>query len=102
MPQREERKDREMTVLTILLAQAEQYASPVSAHRLILVHWILPIPIAAFCILLAVCVWRAAKYFGIATKEQKLLRMEMSKSAEELYLLRQELKHGKNSGSAVQ
>ena len=101
MPQREERKDRKMTVPTILLAQAEQCASPVSAHRLILVHWILPIPIAAFCILLAVCIWRAAKYFGIATKEQKLLRMEMGKSAEELHLLRRELKQDKGSNSAV-
>ena len=91
-----------MIVLATLLAQAEQCASPTSAHWLILIQWILPIPIAAFYILLAVCLWRAAKYFGVAAKEQKLLRMEMSKSAEELHLLRQELKQDKGSDSAVQ
>jgi hypothetical protein len=91
-----------MIVPATLLAQAQQYASPVSAHRLIFVQWILPIPIAALSILLAVCIWRAARYFGISTKEQKLLRMEMGRSAEELHLLRQELKQGEGSGSAVQ
>lgn len=91
-----------MIVPATLLAQAEQYVSSASAHRLVLIQWILPIPIAAFSVILTVCILRATRYFGIATKEQKLLRMEMSKSAEELYLLRQELKHGKDSGSPVQ
>lgn len=79
-----------MIVLATLLAQAEQYASPISAHWLILIQWILPIPIVASYILLAVCIWRAAKYFGSAGKEQKLLRMEMGKLAEEVHLLRQD------------
>jgi hypothetical protein len=91
-----------MIVPATLLAQAQQYALPVSAHRLIFVQWILPIPIAAFCAILIVCILRAARYLGSATKEQKLLRMEISKSAEELYLLRQELNHGKGCGSPVQ
>lgn len=85
-----------------MLSQANQYAAPNHDNWLILVQWILPIPIAAFYVLLAVCIWRAAKYFGIAGKGQKLLRIETGKLAEEVYLLRRELKQTKGVDSAVQ
>ena len=87
-----------MIVLATLLAQIEQYASPTSAHWLILIQWILP----AFYILLAVCLWRAAKYFGIGAKERKLLRMETGKLAEEVHLLRQELEGGKKRATSTE
>jgi hypothetical protein len=38
----------------------------------------------AFYGLLAFCIYRAAKYFSTAGKEQKLIRMEMGKLAEEV------------------
>lgn len=85
-----------MIVLAMLSTQAEN-----SADWLVLTQWILPLPIAALYVLLAVCIWRAAKYFGIAGKEQKLLRMETGKLAEEVHLLRQELEQRKDGDSAV-
>lgn len=81
-----------MIILPKLLAQAGQYESEKADYGLILIQWLLPLIPIAFCILLAVCVWRAAKYFGSATKEQKLLRIEMGKLAEEVHLLRREMK----------
>ena len=85
-----------MIVFPIFFAQAEQSTSSGMDYGLILIQWLLPlIPCTAFCILLAVCIWRAAKYFGTATKEQKLLRIEMGKLAEEVHLLRQEIKDNK-------
>ncbi|UCF14393.1 MAG: hypothetical protein JSW59_13345 [Phycisphaerales bacterium] len=90
-----------MIALGILATQAEQYAQHNSAHWLILTQWILPLPIAALYVLLAVCIWRAAKYFGIAGKEHKLLRIETGKLAEEVHLLRRELGQYKDSDSAV-
>jgi hypothetical protein len=55
----------------------------------------------AFVVLVVVCIYRAAEYFGSAKKEQKLLRIEMGKIAEEVYQIRQELKEikGKDSPS---
>lgn len=81
-----------MIVLPVILAQAEHYGSIKTDIWLILSQWVLPlIPGIAFCILLAVCIWRATKFFGSAAKEQKLLRIEMGKLAEEVRLLRQEM-----------
>ena len=84
-----------MIILPTLLAQAEQYASDKADYGIILIQWILPLIPIAFCILLAVCIWRATKYFGSAAKEQKLLRIEMGKLAEEVRILGQEMKGGK-------
>ena len=50
----------------------------------------------AFVVLVVVCIYRAAEYFGSAKKEQKLLRIEMGKLAEEVYQIRQELKEIKD------
>ena len=45
---------------------------------------------------------RLVRFLGSAGKEQKLIRMELGKVAEEVHLLRQELKGGKNSDSSTQ
>ena len=78
-----------------ILAQAVQYLQHNGIRWLLLIQWILPLVSAIFAILfyilLAVCIWRAAKYFRSAVNEQKLLRLEMGKLAEEMHLLRQEM-----------
>jgi len=89
-----------MIVLAIL-AQAGQYAQPIAIRLLFLIQWIIPFISVLFYILLAVCIWRAAKYFGSAAKEQKLLRIEMGKLAEEVHLLRQEIKDNKDDDASV-
>jgi hypothetical protein len=80
-----------MILLATLLGQAGQ-AMP---HRAIfwplIWNWLPCIFGVTFYGLLAVCIWKATKYFGSAAREQKLLRMEMGKLAEEVHLLRQEL-----------
>jgi hypothetical protein len=48
--------------------------------------------------LVIICLIRVARYFGNAGKEQKLMRLEMGKLAEEVHLLRQELKGEKGNG----
>ena len=40
---------------------------------------------------------RLVRFLGTAGKEQKLLRMELGKLADEVHLIRQELKEAKNS-----
>jgi hypothetical protein len=52
-----------------------------------------------FYIPLVVCIWRAAKYFGNAGTEQKLLRIEMGKLAEEVQLLRKEMNGDKKQAT---
>jgi len=52
--------------------------------------------------LVIICIYRAAEYFGSAKKEQKLLRIEMGKIAEEVYQIRQELKEIKGKDSSAQ
>jgi hypothetical protein len=47
----------------------------------------------AFYSLLALCIYWVAKYFRNAGKEQKLLRMEMGKLAEEVHILRQKFEN---------
>lgn len=42
--------------------------------------------------LIITCLIRVSRYFKTAGTEQKLLRMELGKAAEEMHLLRQELK----------
>jgi hypothetical protein len=53
----------------------------------------------ALVVLVVVCIYRAAEYFGSAKKEQKLLRIEMGKIAEEVHQLRQELTEIKGEDS---
>jgi len=91
-----------MIVLTTLLGQSEQYTSYKTDICLIIIQWLLPLITIAFCILLAVCIWREAKYFGSATIEQKLLRIEMGKLAEEFHLLRKEMKGDKKQASSIE
>jgi len=50
--------------------------------------------------LIIICLIRVARYFRDAGKEQKLIRMELGKVAEEVHLLRQEMKVGKVSNSS--
>lgn len=47
--------------------------------------------------LIIICLIRVARYFRDAGKEQKLIRMELGKVAEEVHLLRQEMKDSKVS-----
>ena len=47
--------------------------------------------------LVIICLIRISRYFLSAGKEQKLIRMELGKLAEEIHLLRQEQKDGKDS-----
>lgn len=50
--------------------------------------------------LVIICLIRVARYFGSAGKEQKLMRMEMGKLAEEVHLLRQQIKSGESGESS--
>jgi hypothetical protein len=50
--------------------------------------------------LVIICLIRVARYFGNAGKEQKLIRLELGKVAEEVHLLRQEFKSDKNAGAS--
>jgi len=52
--------------------------------------------------LVIICLIRVARYFGTAGKEQKLMRMEMGKLAEEVHLLRHELEDGKKQESSTE
>ena len=87
-----------MMVYTTLLTQTGRYTPPTGpVFWRIFILWLPFIFGIAFYILIAFCIYRAAKYFISATREQKLLRMEMGKLAEEVHLLRQELKGDKDS-----
>jgi len=50
--------------------------------------------------LVIICLVRVSRYFRTAGKEQKLIRMELGKVAEEVHLIRQELKGDKDSDSS--
>ena len=52
--------------------------------------------------LIIICLIRVSRYFMSAGKEQKLIRMELGKLAEEVHLLRQNLKDDKDSNSSAQ
>jgi len=51
--------------------------------------------------LVIIALIRVSRYFRTAGKEQKLIRMEIGKVAEEVHLLREELKGGKNGDSSA-
>jgi len=62
------------------------------------------IAIAAYAFifgLVIICLIRVARYFRNAGNEQKLIRLELGKVAEEVHLLRQEMKNGKVSNSSA-
>jgi hypothetical protein len=50
--------------------------------------------------LVVICLIRLSRYFLTAGKEQKLIRMELGKLAEEVHLLRQSLKDDKDTESS--
>jgi len=52
--------------------------------------------------LVIICLIRVSRYFLTAGKEQKLLRMEISKLAEEVHLIRQELKDKEEQDTSQQ
>jgi len=52
--------------------------------------------------LIIICLIRVSRYFMSAGKEQKLIRMELGKLAEEVHLLRQNLKDDEDSESSAQ
>ena len=51
-------------------------------------------------VLIIIGLLRLVRFLGTANKEMKLTRMEVGKLAEEVHLLRQELKGGKDSNSS--
>jgi len=55
--------------------------------------------LVAFAAFVIFCIHRIGKFFDSGRKEQKLIRMELSKLAEEVHLLRQELKDTKENDS---
>jgi uncharacterized membrane-anchored protein YhcB (DUF1043 family) len=90
-----------MMIYTTLLIQAGRYTPPTGpVFWRVFILWLPAIFGIAFYILIAFCIYRAAKYFSSATREQKLLRTEMGKLAEEVHLMRQELKDSKDSDSS--
>lgn len=64
--------------------------------------WIVIVAYVFIIALVIICLIRASRYFISAGKEQKLIRMELGKLAEEVHLLRQELKGDKDSGSSTE
>jgi len=91
-----------MMVLTVLLARAQQSVPPQPSIWLTVWAWFPALIGLAFYVILAFCIYRAAKYFGTAGRDQKLLRIEVTKLAEEVHLLRQGLEQDKDTDSAVQ
>jgi hypothetical protein len=91
-----------MTFLAIL-GQTVQYPPSKSTYWLLFIQWIVPLIILIFFYIpLVICIWRAAKYFGSAGKEQKLLRIEMGKLAEEVHLLRKDMNGDKKQATSIE
>jgi len=90
-------------LLAVLLGQTQQYVSPTQPGiSLMVLYWLPALIGLAFYVLLAFCIYRAAKYFGSAAKEQKLLRIEMGKLAEEVHLLRQKMNGDKKQAPSTE
>jgi hypothetical protein len=91
-----------MTFLATL-GQTVQYTQLKSTYWLLFIQWIVPLIILIFFYIpLVICIWRAAKYFGSAGKEQKLLRIEMGKLAEEVHLLRKDMNGYKKQATSIE
>ncbi|MHC4206859.1 MAG: hypothetical protein ACYSTT_19560 [Planctomycetota bacterium] len=85
----------------VLLGQMKELIPPEPIYKLIIrVLYYFPFISIAFYIFLAICIYKVAKYYGRAGREQKLLRIEMGKLAEEVHLLRQETKDDKKLASS--
>jgi len=68
-------------------------------------YWLVPVMLAVYVFIFAlviICLIRVSTYFRTAGKEQKLIRMGIRKVAEEVHLLRLELKGEKKSDSSAQ
>lgn len=52
-------------------------------------------------VLIIITLMRVSRYFRNAGKEQKLLRIEMGKLAEEVHLLRREIKGDKDNNNST-
>jgi len=57
---------------------------------------------AVILVLLIICLFLVSRYFWTAGKEQKLIRLDVGKMAEEVHLLRQELKGSKKQASSTE
>jgi len=85
-------------MISNLLAAAE----PVRRTMVSLGGALLLLVYAFFVCLIIIGMIRLVRFLGSANKEMKLTRMEVGKLAEEVHLLRQELKGGKDSNSSAQ
>jgi hypothetical protein len=66
---------------------------------------IVVVGVAAYGFIIAlviICLVRASRYFMTAGKEQKLTRIELGKLAEEVHLIREELKGGKPQDASAE
>jgi hypothetical protein len=86
------RRGKQMITNALLLAQGG------SEHE----HNLWPfLGLVAFVAFVIFCIHRITKFFDNGRKEQKLIRMEMSKLAEEVQLIRQKLEnHTENDEKA--
>ncbi len=77
------------------IATVPKSSPPQFAHGTSIVVILMMVVYAFIFGLIIICLIRLVKYLGSAKKEQKLMRMEMGKLAEEVHLIREEIK-GKN------
>ena len=80
-----------------ILAQAEASVRP----GVLMAIAMLALYVFIFALVI-ICLIRVARYFGNAGKEQKLIRLELGKVAEEVHLLRQELEGAKKQESSAE
>jgi hypothetical protein len=64
--------------------------------------WILIVSCVFLTSLIIITFLRVARFLGGAAKEQKLTRIEIGKLAEEVHLLRQQLKDGGEQGASAE
>ncbi len=86
-----------------LLAAATELVTRAPDKPRIFMTWLpalIGIAVYAFIFtLIIICLIRLVKYLGNARNEQKLMRMELGKLAEEVHLIREEIKGKKPSES---
>lgn len=85
-----------------ILATSEPYMikpppTPTLMYIILLLSWIRVLVMVTIMVLMVICLIRLIKFLGNARNEMKLIRMEVGKIAEEVHLLRQELKGGESS-----
>ena len=94
-------------MINTILAAAETVSStpkqPIITFTRISIVGILVFLCYGFIVaLVIICLVRVSRYFRTAGKEQKLIRMELGKLAEEVHILRQESKDTKENDSSAQ